>query len=352
MQTDERSEQIRLFTHHVPKIELHLHLEGSISPAMFLRLARRNGVRLPADTEAGMAKLFQYRHFGDFLTTFMQLVQALRTGQDFAESAYELSHQLADQGIIYAEVMLSVAQYINRGIDLSEVVQGAAEGFARGQQERGTAVQLVFDYGRQFGVDGAWRAFEAALRHRDVVAGFSIGGDELRYPPEIYAEVFAAAHAHGVPVMAHAGEVAGPESVWGAIDALGVQRIGHGIRSVDDPTLLDTLRQRNITLDVCLTSNLMTGAVSSLAAHPLRQLLQAGVPLTLNTDDPSFFHTTLIEEYQRAARHCGLTIDDLATTLRTAANAAFLPDLARQQVRQQIEAGIHRAAATAGYALR
>ena len=325
------------FIRRMPKVELHLHLEGSITPRTLLRIARRNNVDLPARDEAGVAQLFNYQNFHEFLTVFMALARSLIYGEDFEQIAYELGLHLADQNVRYAEVMLSAAQYYKRGMDLDEVVQGAASGFARAARERGTVVNLAFDYGRQFGVELAWQILEGAVRNmRHTLVAWSIGGDELNNPPESFAEVYAAARRAGLHLMAHAGEVVGPSSVWGAVDALGAERLGHGIRSVDDPALLAHLRERDVALDVCPTSNVRTGAVASAAAHPLRQLFDAGLRVTLNTDDPTFFDTTLNDEYRLAARMFGFDADELSTLVLNAARAAFLPEHERAVLRRRI----------------
>jgi adenosine deaminase len=315
------------FITRMPKVELHLHLEGSITPATLLRIARRNNVDIPARDEAGVAQLFNYQNFHEFLTVFMALARSLIHGEDFEDIAYELGLHLAGQNVLYAEVMISPAQYFMRGLDMDELVQGAAAGFARAQRERGPRVSLAFDYGRQFGVDLAWQILEVAIRNRERgVVAWSIGGDEVNNPPEPFAELYAAARRAGLRLMAHAGEVVGPPSVWGAVDALGCERLGHGIRSIDDSALLAHLRERAVTLDISPTSNLRTGAVPSMAAHPLRRLFDAGVRVTVNTDDPTFFATTLNDEYRLAARAFGFDAGDLAVLALNGVRATFVSE--------------------------
>jgi adenosine deaminase len=326
----------------MPKVELHLHLEGSITPATLLRIAERNNVDLPARDEAGVAQLFQYKNFQEFLTVFMVLARSLKRGEDFELLAYELGHHLADQNVRYAEVMISAFQYYSRGVDLDEVVQGTSAGFARAQHERGTRVMIAFDYGRQFGIETAWKVLEIAVRNRrHGLIAWSIGGDEVHYPPEQFAEVFAAAGRAGLRLMAHAGEVVGPPSIWGAVDALACERLGHGIRSVDDPNLLEHLRARGVVLDISPTSNVRTGAVASIEAHPLRRLFDAGIQVTLNTDDPTFFSTTLNDEYRLAARVFGFDAAELTTLALNGVRAAFLPEEEKQtllhEIKQEIE---------------
>jgi len=331
--------QFEQFIRRMPKVELHLHLEGAITPRTLLELARRNGLDLGARSEAEVAALFHYRDFGAFLTVFMDLARAIVYGEDFERLAYELGRDLSEQCVRYAEVMISPMQHINRGVDLREAIEGAMAGFARAERDGGVQVRLVLDYGRGYGTEPAWGVLEVAraMQPRGVV-GWSIGGNEIGHPPEPFAPLFAAARAAGLGVMAHAGEVVGPASVWGAINTLGITRLGHGIRAVDDPDLVVALRERGVVLDICPTSNLLTGAVPSWEAHPLPRLRAAGVPLTINSDDPTFFRTNLTEEYRRAAIHFGFTTDDLSATVLTAATASFLPPQGRAALRHALAA--------------
>jgi adenosine deaminase len=327
------------FIRRMPKVELHLHLEGAVTPQTLLDLSQRNGVVLPAQTARGVAELFNYEDFGAFLNVFMDLTRAFVHGEDFARLAYELGYELAGQHVRYAEVMISPMQHLRRGLDLQEVIEGSRAGFDQVERETGLIVNLALDHGRQYGPEPAWQILEVAqITRRQGVVGWSIGGNEIDYPPEPFAEVFAAAHAAGLGLMAHAGEVVGPKSVWGAIDHLGVSRLGHGIRSISDPALIDALRTRNIVLDICPSSNIYTGAVASWADHPLRQLYDAGVPLTLNSDDPTFFHTTLTDEYRLAAIHYNFGVEELCTSVRTATNAAFLPASERIALQERLDA--------------
>jgi adenosine deaminase len=285
-----------------------------------------------------VAQLFCFRDFQEFLTVYMALVRSIIRGEDFEQLAYELGLSLAQQHVRYAEVMVSPMQHMLRGVDMYEAIEGTAAGFARARRETGILVRLGFDFGRQYGPDPAWPALEAALRARSLgVVFWSIGGNEVGHPPEPFVDVFKAARAGGLHLAAHAGEVVGPASVWGAVDVLGVERLGHGIRSVDDERLLHHLRAQGVVLDVCPTSNLLTGATAAWEEHPLRYLFDSGITVTINSDDPTFFSTTLTEEYRRIVQRFGFTTDELCQLVRNSVNAAFLPADERALLAQQID---------------
>ncbi len=331
--------ELDLFIERMPKVELHLHLEGTIQPKTLLELAQHNQVEIPARDVAGVEQLFRYHNFGEFLTVYMALARAIVSGEDFERLAYESGMMLAHQHVLYAEVMLSPMQHLLRGMNMVEAIEGTVAGFRRVERETGLVVRLGLDYGRQYGPDQAWPVLEIAQQAMTAgVVAWSIGGNEIGHPPEPFAEVFGAARAAGLHVMAHAGEVVGPASVWGAVDVLHVERLGHGIRSIEDPALVAYLRERRVVLDICPTSNMRTGAVASWDVHPLRQLFDAGVLVTLNSDDPTFFHTTLTDEYRKVVCFFDFTVDELCTLVLNGVRASFLPDQERAALLHQIEA--------------
>lgn len=315
------------FIHRMPKAELHIHLEGSIKPRTLLELATKNNTALAASDLAGVERMFRYDNFLGFLDVYRACARCLLHGEDFERVAYEMALDLADQHVQYAEVMLSPAQHMQRNMDFDEILGGVAAGFARANTERGIICKPAFDFGRQFSVQEALRAVELAQAGMQYgVVAFSIGGDEANYPPEPFVEVFALAKAVGLHVMAHAGEVAGANSVRGAIEMLGVDRIGHGFRVLEDPELTRILARRgDITFDVCPTSNILTGVISALPAHPLRQMFDAGLPITLNSDDPTLFNTTVTGEYMLAAEHFGFSADDICKVAQQSVRGAFMP---------------------------
>ncbi len=315
--------ELETWIRRIPKVELHVHLEGAIRPQTLRELADKNGVRLPG----GLVSIYQFSDFQGFLDAYMLAAACLCTQEDFERITYEFLCDQAGRGVRYCEVLLSSMQHLKRDFDFGCIMEGIQQGYRRAQAESGIRMGVIFDHGRQFGPEAGMRVLEQALATREYgVIGLSIGGDEVNYPPELFQEVFARAREAGLFVTAHAGEVCGPESVWGAIRSLGVRRVGHGIRSVEDPDLLAYLRQAEIYLDICPTSNLWTGAVSSLAEHPVRQLFDAGVPLTISSDDPALFHTDLVKEYLLLSMHFGFSREELVRVCLNGVRAAFLPE--------------------------
>jgi len=272
------------------KAELHLHLEGAISPQTLREIA-------PDLEEDKVRARCRFEDFQGFLETYKWVVERLQSPEHYALALRRLLEKLIGENVRYAEITLSAGVILRRGQDLRAIF----EALRRESLGRPIQVRWIFDAVRQWGPEEAWRVARAAaeLAPGGVVA-FSIGGDEQQAPPEMFAEVFRFARRCGLHLAAHAGETEGPASIWGAL-ALGAERIGHGIRAIEDPLLVKHLSDRRIPLEICLSSNLATGVTPDLKSHPLRRLYEAGVAVTLNTDDPALFKTTLTREFQLAA---------------------------------------------------
>jgi aminodeoxyfutalosine deaminase len=280
--------------------ELHVHLEGSVEPSTLTEL-------VPGLTLDDARARYSYADFGGFLQSYAWVSQQLTTPKHYALVTRRLLESLAKQNVVYAEINLSVGVILWKEQDFAGIFR-AVRGEAAFSPLK---VRWIFDAVRQFGVEAASRVAELAVKHKqDGVVGFGIGGDEARGPANLFGEVFAMTTQNGLAAVPHAGESCGPESVWAALE-LGAKRIGHGIRSIDDPVLLAHLRDHRIPLEVCISSNVSTGVVPSLADHPVRRLYDAGVPITLNTDDPAMFHTTLLNEFRIAREQFGFTDAEL-----------------------------------------
>ena len=285
-----------------PKIELHVHLEGTVRPETLLEIARRNDYALPADTVEGLAPLYDYRDFAHFIEVWVLTTNALRTRADFRQVVVDYAEEAAGFGAVYLEAIFSPAERISRGISWDEIFGGYCDGAEKARELHGVEVRLTPDIYRGLSLEGAMELVLVAARYRDRgVVAVGLGGLEADFPPEPYAPAFELARSNGLASVPHAGEVAGPPSIRGALDALHADRIRHGIRAVEDPALVEELREREIVLDVCPISNVRTGAVPSLELHPLRELTAAGVRCSVSTDDPAMFDTDLEREYEAAA---------------------------------------------------
>ena len=310
------------FTGSLPKAELHLHLEGSIDPPTLLELRRTHGKN---STLAEVEQLYRYQDFSGFLTAFKIVTEDLKTPEDYELITYRLMEQLKRENVLHAEVYVSVGVCLWRKQDFDSIFAGLERGRQRGERDFGISLLWIFDAVRQFGSDKAQRVAELAVRYKDAsVIGFGIGGDERQAAPELFREVYAYAAENGLRLTAHAGESAGPGSIWGALN-LPAERIGHGLTAGQDPELVEELSTRQIPVEICLTSNLRTGVCPSVAEHPVRSYFDQGVMVTLNTDDPAMFGTSLSQEYQLAQNHFGFTDEHLRELARNSFEASFLP---------------------------
>jgi aminodeoxyfutalosine deaminase len=286
-----------------PKIELHVHLEGTIRAATLLAIARRNDVALPADSVEGLASLYEFRDFAHFIQTWMLTTGALRTDRDFRQVVVDYAAEAAGHGAVYLEGIFSPAEPAGRGVSWDEVFTGYCDGAQEARERHGVQVRLTPDIPRGLPLEAARLTAEYAVAYADRgIVGLGLGGLEAEFPPEPFAPAFALARDGGLPAVPHAGEAAGPASIRGALDVLHAVRIRHGIRAVEDPALVAELADRGIVLDVCPTSNVATGVVADLARHPLPALVAAGVRCSVSTDDPAMFGTDLGAEYEVAAR--------------------------------------------------
>ena len=311
----------------LPKAELHVHLEGSIPAELAVSLAHRHGRALPglADGAEGLRQSYRFASFQEFLRMYIAISACLVEAADFCEIAVALARNLAAQRVVYAEVTFTPMTHVARGVDPAVMLAGLAEGRARARSEHGVELAWVFDIVRCFH-DQAAPTLELALRGRDDgVMGLGFAGPKAEgWPTTPFGPVFARARGEGLHALPHAGEMAGPESVWEALRLLGAERIGHGVRAVDDPALLEHLVERQIPLEVCPTSNLGIGLYPDLAAHPLPQLLRAGAAVSLASDDPPMFATSLIEEYRRCARAYGWDAAQLRALAAASIEHSFL----------------------------
>lgn len=308
----------------VPKAELHVHLEGTATPDLIRRLALRNGIELPIERLFNPDGTFAWNDFLHFLESYDLAAAAIRTGADYRDVTYEYLAACAAEGAVYVELIASLDHGKNVGLDDAEHLAGIAQGIDDAARDHGITGRIISSIVRNFGVadceDVARRT--VALAHPYVV-GFNMAGDEAGFPASDYARAFAIVHEAGLGCSVHAGEHAGPESIRAALELPGVVRISHGVRAVEDPDLVAELAERQIVLEVCPTSNVVLGVFPTYEDHPLGALRAAGVPVTLGSDDPPYFGTTIGREYELAHERLGCSLADLREITETALNAAF-----------------------------
>ena len=310
------------FIRQLPKAELHLHLEGAVEPSTLLELRQRHGERATlAETE----ELYRYNDFPSFLMAFKAVSEHLRGPDEYELVTHRLMQRLKEENVLHAEVYVAVGVCLYRKQDFAAIFEGLERGRARGARDFGVSLLWIFDATRHFGVEEAQKVFELAVRYQDRnVVGVGIGGDEQKAPPELFRSVYGYAEDNGLRLTAHAGETAPAESIWGALN-LHAERIGHGLTAAQDTDLVEELAYRQIPVEICLTSNLRTGACKAIAEHPAKSYFDQGVMVTLNTDDPALFGTTLSQEYQLAQDTFGFTDEHLRELARNSFEASFLP---------------------------
>jgi aminodeoxyfutalosine deaminase len=307
----------------LPKAELHLHLEGSIEPSTLLELRQRHGVDRASLAEVD--QLYNYKDFAGFLSAFKDVTGHLRTPEDYELITYRLMERLKVQNILHAEVIVSVGVCLWRKQDFVAIFEGLERGRARGEKDFGISLLWIFDAVRQFGAEKAQNVLDLAIQFQDRnVVAFGIGGDERTGPAEWFAGVYARGLEHGLHLTAHAGENAGPESIWGALN-LKAERIGHGLTAEKDPELIEELAERQIPIEICVTSNLRTGCCAELTQHPVRRYFDQGLMLTINSDDPAMFRTSLVAEYALVQDAFAFTDEHLRELARNSFEASFLP---------------------------
>jgi adenosine deaminase len=303
----------------IPKAELHCHLEGSIAPALAHELAVRNGIDLP-DGLLGDDGHYVWSDFLSFLDAYDRVCRVLREPRDFSHVIYSYLAQVAGQGAVYAEMFCSPERPAALGITYAAWAEALADGIDRAERDFGIVGRVINICIRHLGPERALAMVQGMVAEpHPYIVGFGMGGDEAKFAPVDFAPAYRLAHDRGYGCTVHAGEVLGPESVRAAIRDLPVSRIGHGVRSAEDPGLMEELARRGTVLEVCPGSNIALRLYRDRASHPLHRLIEAGVRVTLNSDDPPFFHTTLGAEYDRA----GLGEEALWRITRTAIEASF-----------------------------
>ncbi len=325
----------------LPKAELHVHHVGSASPRIVADLAARHpDSKVPTDPEA-LADFFTFTDFAHFIEVYLAVVDLVRTPEDVRDLTFEVARDMARQHIRYAELTITPYSSVKRGIDARAFMEAIEDARKAAESEFGTVLRWCFDIPGEAGLEAAEVTAQLAtddmLRPEGLVS-FGLGGPEIGVPRPQFKPYFDRAIAAGLHSVPHAGETTGPQTVWDALNDLGAERIGHGTSSAQDPALLTHLAEHGIPLEVCPTSNIATRAVATLDEHPLKQMVAAGVTVTINSDDPPMFGTDLNSEYAVAARLLGLDEQGLADLAKAAVHASFLDAAGKERITGEIDA--------------
>jgi adenosine deaminase len=309
----------------LPKAELHIHIEGSLEPETMLALAARNGVRLPYPTPAALRRAYRFARLQDFLDLYYRGMSVLRTERDFFELGRAYFARSAAQGLRYAEIFFDPQAHTARGVAFETALGGLARAQKSALAEHGIRSRLIACILRHLPEKDAERMLDLADAHRGAIAGIGLDSSELGHPPRKFKRAFARAREAGFKLVAHAGEEGPPEYVWQAIDELGVDRIDHGNRALEDEALVKRIVRDRLALTVCPLSNLKLCVVGDLKRHPLKRMLDLGIRATVNSDDPAYFGGYVGDNFAAAAKALGLAAGELRALARNGFDAAFMP---------------------------
>jgi adenosine deaminase len=308
----------------LPKVELHVHVLGSIRPSTLLEIIREDDIKAPYQTEEDLVKRFQYTDFTNFISVYMEIIKYIADGRHFERITYEMLENCANCNTQYVEASFSPMDHIKQGIDFPVMVNAINRGIKRAHDEFGIETDIRVDLVRDSTPEAAMDILRSIKDNPENIVSIDIGGNEKTHSPRPFASVYKHAKEMGLHLVAHAGEAAGPSSIWDAIRYLNVERIGHGVTAQEDPELLEYLRKERIAIEMCPISNLRTGVVSSIRNHPIRKFFDEGLLVTVNSDDPSLFHTSLNNEYIQLHEYLGFTLHELFQISLNGVDTAFI----------------------------
>ena len=328
-------ENIETYINQMPKVELHVHLEGSVQPQILLELAKCHNIALPSADIAGLQEWYTFRDFNHFIEIYMVISSCLRTAEDIELIAREFLAGQAAQNIRYSEVTFTpYNQYFNNGLGFHEQMDAINRAREWGERSLGVRMGIIMDIPRMISPGEGDRIAKWAIeRYGDGLIALGLGGPEVGHPPQKFQSAFDRVRAEGIPCILHAGETDGAESIWNAIRVADSQRIGHGVRAVEDPELMDYLREKQIPLEVCPSSNICLKVFPSFEEHSLPQLLEHGLYITINSDDPPMFNTTLTYEYLIGQKNWGWDRARIEGLVYNAVNATLLPSDEKEAMR-------------------
>jgi adenosine deaminase len=324
----------------LPKAELHLHIEGTFEPELIFAIAQRNGIRLNYPSVEAFREAYNFSNLQSFLDLYYQGMQALRVERDYYDLTTAYLKCVQTQGVRHAEVFFDPQAHTKRGVELAAVVEGISGALADGRKNFGISSHLIMCFLRDLPAESAMATLESALPFKQHIIGVGLDSAEAGNPPSKFQRVFERARAEGFLTVAHAGEEGGPDYVWEALDLLKVSRVDHGVRSLEDPALVARLSEERIPLTVCPLSNVRLRVVPTLAAHPLKRMMDAGLMCTVNSDDPAYFGGYVGDNFRETAAALALTDADLIALARNSFEASFIDEATKQRYLAEIDAAI------------
>lgn len=334
----------REFIENMPKVELHLHIEGSLEPELMFELAQRNAIDLPFKSVEEVRKAYDFGNLQDFLDIYYQGMNVLRTEQDFYDLTWAYLERVAAQNVMHVEIFFDPQGHTERDVAFETVLDGITRALADGEKKLGVTSKLIMCFLRHMTEEDAFKTLEEALPYKDRITGVGLDSSEVGHPPSKFARVFAKARAEGFKIVAHAGEEGPPEYVYEALDMLKVDRIDHGNRALEDDALVKRIVGDKLALTVCPLSNLKLCVVDDINDHPLKKMLDLGLKATVNSDDPSYFGGYMNENFIAVTEALDLSEEDLLTLTRNAVDASFLDEDEKARLRGKLDAYMAKAA--------
>ncbi|MEG2927069.1 MAG: adenosine deaminase [Glutamicibacter sp.] len=326
----------------LPVAELHIHLEGTLEPEMIMALAAKNGAELPYASVDQLRAKYQFSNLQSFLDLFYANMAVLRTAGDFREITVAYLQRAHDSGVRHVELFFDPQAHIQRGLGLGEVIAGIRSGLAEGAERWGISHKLIACFWRHAPAEKAMDLMKVLVAEKHDIDGIGLDSSEVGFPPELFQEVFAYARAHGLHVVAHAGEEGPADYIWQALDLLEIERVDHGIRCLDDPTLVQRLVDEQMPLTVCPLSNIRLRAVDTMADHPLPQMLEKGLKVSVHSDDPAYFGGYMDANFSSLMASFNFSTGQLATLARNSFESAFLDEESKQVLLAEVQAWVQR----------
>ena len=326
------------FIRDLPKVELHLHIEGSLEPELMFALAQRNKIDIPFKSVEEVRAAYDFGNLQDFLDIYYQGMNVLRTEQDFYDLTWAYLTRVASENVQHVEIFFDPQGHTSRGVAFDTVLNGITRALDDAKKKLNVSSKLIMCFLRHLSEEDALQTLQQALPYKDRILGVGLDSSELGHPPSKFARVFEKARAEGFLLVAHAGEEGPPEYVWEALDQLKIDRIDHGNRSLEDSKLSERLAQEGMALTVCPLSNLKLCVVKDMAKHPLRTMLDLGIKATVNSDDPAYFGGYMNDNYIAVAEALKLSKQEILTLARNSIDATFLDDAGKKRLRDNLEA--------------